>query len=261
MKIFTFFESLNSHKEKEQLEMIRLWEISWKKNGFEPIVLNKKDAETSNIYNKFVNLIKKSHVNIIGREINEYSLACFTRWIAYANQKIEQHFLVSDYDVVNKNLKPERILENKSKLSFLDDFCPSLAYGNSTLIENFCRDVANTISQNEFLIKKVLNYLGIKSFHDQDFLFSIYNIYENPSLGINSSIKNFCEKINIAKNPYARLYELDKRDEMKKYHVFHVAHRSAHEARLKYSFIKEKDYNYIRILLMNLVLLESEPDL
>ena len=257
MKIFSYFDDIHPGNTNQELEMINLWKISWKKNGFEPIILGKKDATSNPIYEKFIKLIKKIYSSIRDSEIDKYSESCFVRWLAYANQKTDEHFLMSDYDVINKNLKKQDITENKNKLSFFDEFCPSLAYGNAKQVTSFCEDIINVSFQNEFLIKKYSNKLDIKSFHDQDFLYLIFKIFEDLDYLSNQSIKEFCEKLNIVKDKYIILYEHDKRQEIASFPAYHVAHRSAHEAKYKYSFLKEKDHGLIRILFMSLLLLEE----
>lgn len=258
MKIFSYFDDIHPSKSSNELEMINLWKASWKKNGFEPIVLRKDSAESNPIYEKFIKLIKNIYLNITGSEIDKYSQSCFARWLAYANQQTEEHFLMSDYDVINKNLKVKDVTEAKNKLSFLDEFCPSLAYGSAKQVASFCEDIINVSSQNEFLIKKYSNKLDIKSFHDQDFLYLIFKIFEDLSFLSSQSIKDFCEKLNIVKDKYIILYQHEKRHEISSFPVYHVAHRSADEAKSKHWLLKEKDQGWIRILFMNLLLLEAD---
>jgi hypothetical protein len=258
MKIFSYYNDIHPNNSRQDLEMINLWKISWERNGFDPIVLRKDSAESNPIYEKFIKLIKKIHLNIRGSEIDQYSESCFIRWLAYANQQTEEHFLMSDYDVINKNLKAKDIVEAKNKLSFLDEFCPSLAYGNTKQIASFCQDIINISSQNEFLIKKYSKKLKIESFHDQDFLYLIFKIFEDLSFLCGQDIKDFCEKLNIVKDKYIMLYQHEKRHEISSFPAYHIANRSAHEAKFKYSLLKEKDHAWIRILFMNLILLEED---
>jgi hypothetical protein len=164
---------------------------------------------------------------------------------------------MSDYDVINKNLKAKDIIEAKNKLSFLNEFCPSLAYGNTKQVASFCEDIINISSQNEFLIKKYSSKFNIKSFHDQDFLYLIFKIFEDLSFLSSQDIKDFCEKLNIVKDKYIILYQHEKRREISSFPAYHVANRSADEAKFKYSLLKGKDHEWIRILFMNLLLLEE----
>ena len=42
MKIYTYYQGVNF---AEQNELINLWKISWSRHGYDPIVLNLKDAK------------------------------------------------------------------------------------------------------------------------------------------------------------------------------------------------------------------------
>ena len=50
MKIYTYYEDVGF---KKQLELIEVWEESWRKQGFDPIVLNREDAKKSPLYQKY----------------------------------------------------------------------------------------------------------------------------------------------------------------------------------------------------------------
>ena len=125
MKIYTYYENINF---KQQDELVELWKESWTNNGFDPIVLSLEDAKKSEYYDEFVYQLKALSHEVTGHPLTNYGLSCYLRWLAYSTQEETESFLVSDYDIINKQFTPVKLNEPKDRLCFMDGKCPCLAY-------------------------------------------------------------------------------------------------------------------------------------
>ena len=164
MKIYTYYENLYTNKIPNYLKKsINLWKHSWERQGFEPILLGPKDAEKHHYYSKFNEKLKKIHLLLMGKEITQYGMSCWNRWLAYATQPNEK-FFVSDYDVINVNFK-KRIPEDT--LHFMDGNCPCLASGNAKQFENLCYLFVFLTKKRLKNIKSIANQKVC--YHDQNF--------------------------------------------------------------------------------------------
>lgn len=231
MKIFTYHENINF---KNQLELVQLWKKSWEMQGFEACILTREDAERSPYYKEFVTNIKQVHIDIAGHEIRPYGLSCYLRWLAYSVQKDQELFLVSDYDVINKNFKTNEIIESCDKISFMDRYCPCLAYGSSEQFLTFCKNIISISNQNKDSIKQNYQIKSLSHYHDQEFLLLNHGILFNY---------NICPA-----RKYVALYEHNN-PEMEKYNLFHIAHRSVHEAKINYPQFGPINSDQLRIIL------------
>jgi hypothetical protein len=114
--IFTYFQPLTSIDANEQLLLIDLWRYSWRKAGWNPLVLHGKRfggiAGT---------LTKLPSVNPVG-----YDAACFVRWLAMA----EHGGWMSDYDCMNNGLPPQPI-PKRLTVCQTNNACPSLVGGDA----------------------------------------------------------------------------------------------------------------------------------
>lgn len=233
MKIYTYYENINFN---QQNCLIDLWKLSWIKHGFEPIVLNRIDAEKHPYYEKFILEISRVYTYLLNQPITKYVLACWLRWLAYALQP-EEIFYVSDYDVINNSFAGAELKDN---LQFYNMFCPCFASGTPTQFNVLCEAFVEVTNNRLEKIKEIHKQLNLRSYHDQDFLVtnfctknnkegakslaSKYNIsfsvnpslLNQPNININYkeqtqlihfsrfSIRNFLEKDNL---PYSNIDE------------------------------------------------------
>ncbi len=169
MKIYTYYEDVGF---KKQLELTEVWKESWRKQGFDPVVLTKSDVENHFFYNEFCDKINDINRQATNKNINHYCLSCCIRWLAYANLKKQETFYVSDYDIINKNFTSKT---TETKLHFRDSCCPCFASGNS---EAFMKYIHFLLQQKQTIINWCLQEkekTKRTNYHDQDFLLAIEN--------------------------------------------------------------------------------------
>lgn len=199
MKIYTYYEEICF---PEQQEMLSIWKNNWETKGFQPIVLERKDAKSHFLFNEYVNTLNKRHKNLLGRDISEYGLSCYFRWLAYANLNIKETFLVSDYDVINVRLKKQDV----SGFHLMSNLCPCLASGNSK----------DFLMLSRFFLEYSRKIKKISNFHDQDILAhagekEILRYLNNLKI---SMLVAFPENVHpFCKEPY--------------FPTYHVSHRAA----------------------------------
>jgi len=200
MKIYTYYEKLGAGAAGtpgeyflRQEELIELWKYSWKKQGFEPVVLGPEDAEKYPDYTRLMTNITECYKKITGKEVeNDYELACFKRWFAYATQP--GYFITSDYDIINFNFNPynennnidtsldkvdqHKNIVNIDELTFFAAMCPCLnagyqeryikmAAGFSAITLDRLEEIISIYTDAEKRKKCSLHPAG--GYHDQDF--------------------------------------------------------------------------------------------
>lgn len=162
-KIYTYFDEVGlAHQE----DLIQLWRKSWENQGFKATVLTKNDAASHPFYKKFNLEIQALCEEIMGQKIGQYGMACWLRWLAYANQ-VEDCFYVSDYDVINKKFTPKEVGE---KLQLYDLHVPCFASGTPKQFLELCKSFIDITRTNLTSLKQHSHY------HDQEFF--LYNMQE-----------------------------------------------------------------------------------
>src|SRR6056300_712723 len=106
MKVYTYYDRINGFT--CQLDVIKLWDKTWRDRGFEPCVLSDHDALKHPYCEEYVNYIQALHEEIVGKQIDHYGTSCYMRWLAYANTGDDEMY-TSDYDVLNFSLEPNSI--------------------------------------------------------------------------------------------------------------------------------------------------------
>ena len=169
MKIYTYYQDINFVSvHGDQQELIDLWKISWSRQGYEPIVLNLEDAKKHSFFETLNSEMRRIFKEITNKEIDDYGMNCWFRWLAYATQKDEK-FYVSDYDAINVNFP---ITEASNQLHFMGGACPFLASGTPKQFENLCNKFIEVTKERMEILKQQANH-----YHDQEFL--LYNFCPN----------------------------------------------------------------------------------
>ena len=163
MKIYTYYQDINH---SSQNELIDLWKISWSRQGYEPVVLNLEDAKKHSYFETLNTEMRRIFKEITNKEIGDYGMSCWFRWLAYATQEDEK-FYVSDYDYININFKP---CEPDDQLHLMVWHCPCFVSGSPTQFDQLCHDFVS-VSNDRVDDLKNLYSLGKKTarYHDQDF--------------------------------------------------------------------------------------------
>lgn len=250
MKVYTYYQNINH---SSQNELIDLWKISWSRQGYEPIVLNLEDAKKHSYFETLNTEMRRIFKEITGKQIGEYGMSCWFRWLAYATQT-EEKFYVSDYDAINVNFP---IIEAENKLHLMDNDCPFLASGTPKQFENLCKAFVDVSNNRTKVLKEQANH-----YHDQEFF--QYNFMPQ----YNDDYKQLRNKHNIlmTRNRYQLGGCIDPVEnkilagpyigyiEIKKYKVIHVSHENTKILQKKYNKYRNQDEGKLRIdLIKNLL--------
>lgn len=228
MKIYTYYDNINFHRQEE---LLNIWKASWETSGFEANILTAEDAKQSPLYEEFLFKLQLIHTHITGRKMSDYGIACYLRWLAYSIQETNEPFFAADYDVISKGFKPSDVNLDKDKLSFLDRYCPCLAYGSKNHFLNFCQDICSITLQNIHNVKDEFQKYKFVHYHDQEFLALNHQRLSNEY------------KIYPARE-FIKLYAFDPESDNK---LFHFAHRSVYEFKEKFPEYKDVHSDELRI--------------
>lgn len=221
MKIYTYYEDIEF---KQQNELLELWESSWKRNRFEPIILGIEHAARHPYYAEFCEHMRYIYNRITDKELSRYGLSCFTRWLAYATQtksydslapQDDEYFFVSDYDVINRRWYiTDPVPKN---MHLYDSACPCFVSGTAKQFESLC------YTFYELTMERIDHLIQYDHYHDQEFF--QYNFIEK----YNSECKKVCDLYNIQlTRDHARHvapYLLESTHQPK---AFHVSHSNTH---------------------------------
>ena len=171
INIYTYYEPLELLNSGPQEEIISLWKDSWTRQGYNPVVLGRDDAEKHSFFTHFTQGVSHLHECVTGKIITPYGLSCYTRWLAYASQKdysgkFGKHFYVSDYDLINKKFP---ITYPIQQLHLMAGHCPCLASGTCEQFLYLCELFIKLTQDNLDNLKNI----EMEGYHDQEFF--MYN--------------------------------------------------------------------------------------
>jgi hypothetical protein len=227
MKIYTYYEEINFEQQKPLLE---LWKLSWGKNGYEPVVLGRRDAESHPLFPEFLKAMLEAHLKITDKPLNKYGLACWIRWLAYATQN-EEGFYMSDYDVFNTGVKLPSDTP-KGDLIFLDWCVPCFVYGSPSGAQKFCEAVMSSAQREEERFKFLFEQNKWRHFHDQEFVVA----HKDTPIG------NFV--ILPHKDRLVELYDCRSESHSR---LVHLAHKAVVDAKNKKPDLAEVPNNILRL--------------
>jgi len=220
MKIYTYYQDIDF---SAQQELIDVWKISWSRQGYEPIVLNLHDAKKHPYFETLNSEMRRIFREIANKEIVEYGMSCWFRWLAYATQT-EEKFYVSDYDAINVNFP---ITEPNDKLHLMDDACPFLASGTPKQFENLCKAFVEVSNERIEILKQQVNH-----YHDQEFFEYNFMPQNNDSAEDLRNQHNILMTRNRSHEGGIGAYYLPNDEENPSpttYGVYHVSHSNCKE--------------------------------
>lgn len=230
MNIYTYYEDVKFNK---QTELLALWERSWKKNGFNPIVLGRKDAKKSFLYDEYYEFVQRVHKKISGKELLDggYWLAAQLEIAAFTT--IDSASYVSDYDIINRSFNDTH--EISSRLHWRDNCCSCLASGSGIAWINYALFL---IENEDKIIKWCLEEKEKTSrteFGDQDFLLATYDA------GLDRGIFSMSQEMRMC-NKYFPNQKI-------KHKTYHISHSNMHEITTKYPKYKNHNHEDLRIIM------------
>lgn len=110
--VICYYSNINNRRDRplrefsnRSGELVEYWETNWRDKGWNPIVLEKSDAEK---HKRFANLSKQyrnpNSLLFHSLHVRKYMFECYSRWLAYAAFVQENGpTLWCDYDVYNKS--------------------------------------------------------------------------------------------------------------------------------------------------------------
>ena len=210
MKIYTYYEDINFELQNNLLE---LWSISWKRYGFDPIILSREDAKKSPLYNEYYEFVQSVHELSVGKQLPEgdYHLAAQLEIVAF--HTISDPSYISDYDMINNGFELGETVDSLVHWRHMD--CSCFASGDCNGWEKYIQFLFN---HRQIIVDhcKKINYETNRiHFHDQDFLVAVrelglkYNIYkmsrnyEIAGAEYDPGGANLCKIIHLSHNNMA----------------------------------------------------------
>jgi hypothetical protein len=230
MRIYTYYEDINF---KFQNQLIELWQRSWHKQGFTPIILHREDAKKSPLYQEYYDFVQSVHESSVGQTLTEkeYCLAAQLEIVAFHTIKTPAY--ISDYDMINNGFEIGEQLE--SMVHWRNDACSCFASGDTLGWYKYIK----FLMQNKRCIvdwcKKTHQNSSRIYFHDQDFLVAI------RQKGMDENIYKMYRDLNVSGagyDPYGK--NICK--------VIHISHNNIYEIKQKYVEYKNENNEYLRAL-------------
>jgi hypothetical protein len=182
MNIYTYYEDIGFNNQNRLLE---LWRLSWEKQGFNPVVLDKSHVMKNPYYSVFVDSLDKINNELFGQDMNQYCQSCFLRWMAYTAVS-DGSMLVSDYDIINGGVAKSELNNYSDKqINFLTGRCPAIAIGTPQQFSDLCYMFIDMSTANIDTLKEESK--SLPAYHDQHF-FSILHNNQTPFNFIHSEL-------------------------------------------------------------------------
>lgn len=127
--VVTYYSPIPGHwsPAEDEQKLIELWQHSWRKYGWDSIVLTEADVKSHPRYAFFHEVFsaKPSEYGVA------YCNACWLRWLAAAHYSSLRtgHTMLVDYDVINYGLEPMEIIPGQMQI--LCDEPPASVFAGS----------------------------------------------------------------------------------------------------------------------------------
>jgi hypothetical protein len=113
MIVYSYFNPVPEMDVDNEHKLIVLWQQSWRRFGFDPVVLTHLHAEAHPQWKEYDELVS-SFPSVNPRA---YELACWHRWLAFANVG---GGLIVDYDVMANAFDTEQLMQAVEDINVLD---------------------------------------------------------------------------------------------------------------------------------------------
>lgn len=134
MKIFSYYQECQPNPVDER-KLIAIWIDNWRKNGFDPVILNESHASKHTNYEEFKEVISKFPSVNAG-----YDQACFLRWLAASVAgRDEEITILADYDLFNFGFAPMLPGKGSNALTLYQGVQPSLVSGRFHSFSAICK--------------------------------------------------------------------------------------------------------------------------
>lgn len=242
IKIYTYYENIGKEK---QDELIELWKISWSRQGFEPVVLDRSNAKKCKFYDEYYDFVVDIHKKACNFDIQDLSYSMSAQLEIPAFATIDGPAFFSDYDIINIKYKP--FLPNK-KVHWRDHACTCFSTGGKSGWENYIIFLFNHKDEIINYCKKIYQETKRPRFHDQDFLMALYRI---------DSIKNILDfsrdrrKTCAAYDPILNKH-LNKDlpfEDINDAQIIHLSNNNCTRMLEKYDELKINSVNSLRLLM------------
>lgn len=122
MNVFTYYEPINDKLFKDYEHILQVWQQSWSRNGWTPIVIGESQFrlhQEAALYDDLVSQLPTTNPK-------EYDRACFRRWLAMATLG----GVMTDADVVNRSFSPGCLLYQSNLMIMGEHQVPCVVHGS-----------------------------------------------------------------------------------------------------------------------------------
>ena len=189
MKIYTYYQDIGFDHQQELLD---LWQESWRKQNFDPVILGIEDAKKCPIYQAYYDFVQRIHENALGKTLEEdnYCLAAQLEIAAFTTVDKDEPCYMSDYDVINRNFKD---ISSEGKLHWRNAACSCFASSSGYGWRKYLDFLLTQEDEITNWCVKETEKTNRTDYHDQDFLIAIQNKGLEENIYYMSRQDHLCE--------------------------------------------------------------------
>ena len=128
MNIYTYFIPIPGKSDNEEMALIRLWQESWRLQGWNPIILSEENLPKDKAFASMLRKFRRKPTTM--KPGLSYSWFC--RWLAVAEQG---GGFMCDYDVINYSFQPNEF----KNLTIYSGAVPCLVSGSKDEFLRMCK--------------------------------------------------------------------------------------------------------------------------